>query len=814
MPKKFNVLSGLTSLSLSLLAFSIIGNTIADENAPTLNDFFKVETTKVIDNEADHEADTLYYKSSYGDKIYSDKNFLSLREDTIEQTKNEIREGAVLLFNPDNILPFTNVNRVTLLGHASLDPVYKSNSAGNKVYPTSRDLVTLTSALESQNISVNPQMNLALEKGTAARGVRTTNLEGPFTIANGSGKGNEEPLSFYENNKKLFSSDYKDACIITLAREASEGVDMIMDDDDDEGGQTGKISSLALHKNEKDLLKFARENFSKVVVLLNSPYQLETEEIKKFSDAILYIGQPGLTGFAGVSEILVGKTNPSGHLTDTYATSSLSSPAVINSGTRTQTFSNYETVMKPTLKSMNASHLSFQAENIYIGYKYYETRYYDQVRNRFNATDAVGSSNGNSWNYSSEITFPFGYGLSYSEFKQTLDSVTVQDESILVKVTVTNIGEKAGKSVVQLYSQTPYENYEISNGVEKPAIQLAGFSKTRLLQPLEEETLSITIDRYLLASYDENNAKGYIVSEGENYLSLGNDAHDALNNILKYQGYNSLFDEEGNPVSANQENVYSYHTDFDKEKYALSSTGEKVTNQFTDCDLNTWVKDSGTYLSRQDWKKTYPNKPTTVDATEEMIFALKGNTYVKSPDAPKASEIKIGDNIGLNLCSMKDIAYDDPLWDTFVRQMNLKELSNTVIETFACPGNESIGQKSFTVGDGIDSNGGSFTLQNGTVISTMTYASKPILTGTFNTSLYRSRGSLMGEEALFTKNMENYNLGLDLHRTPFGGRNFEYMSEDATLSYLASIDETLAMEEKGTHAAPKHFAGNDQETYR
>jgi beta-glucosidase len=812
MGKKGRLFAGLTSLSASLLCFTIVLTVVAFENADALNDRLHTPTTQIVSDASDGQEDTLYYSSQYGDHTFSDTNFLSLRKDCLNEGILEEEEGAALLYNPKQVLPLASGSAVTLLGHASVDPVFKGNSAGNKVSAKSPDVVTLAASLTADGFRVNPDLLSALEAGSAHRG--TIGTVGGAAIPNGSAKGSEEPLSFYENQVSTFATDYQDACIITLAREASEGTDMLMDDDDDDTGSSAKISSLALHQNEKDLLSFARSHFTKVIVLLNSPYPLEVEGIQEKADAIVAIGQPGLTGFQGVSHLLCGKANPSGRLVDTYATSSLSAPAVVNSGTRTPLFLNADSIKKQLGTNERAQWMSFQAENIYLGYKYYETRYEDSVLNRNQANATAGSLDGLSWDYAKEVSYPFGYGLSYTTFTESLKDVSVAKDQITVNVTVTNTGTVIGKHTVELYAQTPYGDYEKAHGVEKSAIQLVGFGKTPLLAPQETVALTMTVDPYLLASYDANGVKGYLLSGGNYYLALGNNAHEALNAILEKKQATGLRDENGQSVSADSANVYSFSLAQDQDSYRKSTVGTQVTNRFESCDLNTWIPASGTYLSRSAWETTYPGKQTQVTATADMITALSGKTYTMPNDAKKASATALGQKKGLTLAQMRKVDYASPLWDDFLKQMTLEELSLTTVESFSCPGIETIAQPDFTVGDGIDSNGGSFTLSDKTAIPLMTYPSKPILTGSFNKELYAQRGTLMGEEAMFTKYMENYNEGLDLHRTPFGGRNFEYMSEDAILSYLASIPETQAMEAKGTHAAPKHFCGNDQEYHR
>ncbi len=811
MLKNIQFYKGVLTLLIFLLSMSIVITIVAHNNGSTINDYLGISTSRVIiDDDVDLNVDTNYFTSAYGDFTY--ENQMALVADTVEQNINEMREGAVLLYNVDRALPLTNNEKdISVFGHASVDPVYKGASAGNIPTDSTYHTVTLDDALTHEGFNLNEALWTALENGSAERSTISVPNESSY-FASASAAGSEEPISFYTALDYSWQSSYHDVAILTIAREGAEGRDLAMDDMDDDGVTT--ISSLALHQNERDLLQYLDQSFNKVIVLLNSPNQLEIEDMKPYVDAILYIGQPGQQGFTGVAEILTGSVNPSGRLADTYAVNSLSSPAVVNSGTRTPKYSNVDEINATIGSNELSSWMSFQAENIYIGYRYYETRYEDLILNQGGAESTVGSSTGGAWHYADEMSYPFGYGLSYTTFEQSLDEVRVTSDEVIVTATVENTGNVAGKSVVQVYVQTPYGDYEIQHGVEKSAIQLGGFAKTTILEPGETETLTVTVDKYLLASYDANNEEGYILSGGDYYFAIGDHVHDALNHILASKGATGMYDIDGHAVNGNADKAYKFSMPFDAAKYQTSSLGV-VQNRFDDCNLNYWIEDAGTYLTRNDWAGTYPTTQTVVSVTEEMLDILDGDEYVKADDAPGLNQFIFNEQIGLQLVDMIGVPYEDTLWDTFIEQMTLSELAITTVQRYENPVNPSIGVPSFVVGDGDDSLGLDFPFKdNGETVPTMTYASKTILTGTFNVDLYQKRGNLMGEEGVWCKSMQNYNIGANLHRTPFGGRAYEYMSECPTLSYLASIPEVQAMEATGSHAAPKHFAGNDQEYHR
>ena len=807
----FKLWSGMTAVMAAALVICLVGQYYALGYADFINGALGIRTTMVVDT--GEPGQTLHYPSSFGDFDDPDAQ-AALLAASFEQNINEMREGAVLLYNADNALPLTGEKRVSLFGHASVDPAFQSQSAGTKAVDGGLNVINLRQALEMQGLAVNGDLYDGIKAGKANRSTGRVMWGG--NLSSGSAAKTEENRAFYEALAHTWEKDFRDVAIVTLARQGSEGVDLIMRDKDDDGGI---ISSLALHRNERDLLELVRQNFDKVIVLLNSPNQLEVHEIIPYCDAILYIGFPGHQGFVGVAEILCGKVNPSGRLVDTYATDSLSAPACVNSGTETPEFTNAALINKQIGAVERAERISFQAEGIYIGYRYYETRYADCVMGQGNADDSVGALLGaDAWRYADEVQYPFGYGLSYTTFAQTLDRVDVGEDAITVEVTVRNTGTVAGKSVVQVYAQTPYGDYEIANKVEKSAIALVGFGKTDLLAPGGEQTVTVTIDKYLLASYDYVGAKGYILSGGDYYLAIGDDCHDALNNVLCARGY---MPADGMTAPGDASKAYCFRQEFDSEKYAVSETGAAVTNQFADCDLNYWVEDGGIYLSRSDWAATYPRKQTSVKATEAMLDILDGQWYEKPVDAPSFSQVaeEFGVDSGLSLVMMKDVPLSDrETWLRFVHQLNVEDLPYATAEGMTCP---AVGDLSpaFAVGDGCDSVGGTLPLTvtvdgQEVTVPTTRYCSKPILTGTFNEELYGNRGKMMGEDALWSGFMLNYAIGANLHRTPFGGRNFEYMSECPTMSYLASIPEVLAMEATGVSAAPKHFCSNDQEFYR
>lgn len=800
--------TGLASVSSFFLAASILGTNCMMGYQGTINQALGISTSKVV-NDGDVSAeDTTYFESEYGE--LNAENLQKLIADTYKESVTEQEEGSVLLKNENRALPLTSEETsVTLFGHAVAQPLYKSNSAGSSGYK-GEYCIDLYTAMTDAGFQVNDTLFDAYKNSSTSRssGVASFGQEATEWALG------EEELSFYTQElQDSWKDNYNDAAIVMLSREGGEGAELQTED------PTG-ISQLALHQEEKDLLQMIKDSgkFEKVIVLINSGNAMELNWLDEYDvDACLWIGLPGQRGFEGVANILTGEANPSGHLTDTYAVDSLSSPAVVNGSFNNQKWTNLDYVLENTTDGEdNLAWYSVQAEGIYVGYKYYETRYEDTILGQGNAASVKGASTGSSWNYNQEVQYPFGYGLSYSSFEQTLDRVELEGDTIKVTTTVTNTGNAAGKSVVQVYAQTPYGDYEKENKVEKSAVQLLDFGKTEVLEPGASETVTIECDKYLLASYDYMNAKGYIISEGDHYISIGDDSHDALNNILAAKGASGMVTVSGSEASGNVNKTYKWNEKFDDKTYRNSEyTDQEVTNQFDDCDINYWQDNAVTYLSRSDWDATYPVSASKIEATDEMIEVLNGIYYEKPEDALSVSDYTLGDNQDIPLATLIGADYDDEAWETYLNQFTLEELATITADNFGTAEIASVGKPAVVVGDGPDGAGGTFDEKKyGDGRDDCCFPCENILAATFNKDLLQRRGELMAEEAMYLGMAEVWMPGTNLHRTPFGGRNFEYYSEDAVMTYLCSIQEVQAMEAKGVHAGEKHLTGNDQENNR
>lgn len=775
-----------TAVSLSASAFAYSGY---------VNSFLGI-TTEV----AQVSEDTNYYPSAYGE--LNAENSERLIADEKAHNLQTMYEGAVLLRNENNTLPLAEGERsVTFFGNSVKNPVYRTNAA-NPAFNADRG-GTLYEVFESAGFSINPTLWDAYENSGVNR--VTSTVIGVSDIG-------EVPLSFYTAElKESFATAYNDVAFVLFTRYAGEGVDL------DPYGDADGVPMLSLHPEEADLLKMIEESgcFSKTLVLINSPFAVDMQWIEDPQygvDACIVFGAVGDYGFNALADILTGASDISGHLADTWAASSLSSAAMQNFGDFT-----YANVQDES----SASKYVVYAEGIYVGYKYYETRYQDQVLGIRNATSSAGAFMGENWDYALEMAYPFGYGLSYASFTQKLDSVIWDQDAheVTAKVTVTNEGGYAGKSksLVQLYVQTPWEEGQ----VEKSAVSLIGFGKTDALASGESQTVTITVPDYYFASYDENAQNGadatktgcYILDAGDYWFAIGDSVHDALNNILAGRGVTGMFDEKGVLTEADAKKASCIPlAAYDNVTWAVSPvTGEVVCNQLQDLNLNYYEEDAVTYMTRGDWN-TFPETYNSISASEEMQTILAGDTYVTPADAENPAHMPLDEDNGLLLVDMREVDYDDPLWDSFIDQLSLSELATICADNRGSVAIADVGKPANAYTNGPSGVLGSYIAGNGEGCTL--FVDEVVLASTFNLELARERGLFFGEDAMYAGTSMIFGPGANIHRTAYLGRCSEYYSEDGLLSYLLGYEQGKAMTEKGVISGFKHMALNDQETNR
>ncbi len=761
--KKKNIFCGVSAI-LSFLTVATVGfNAVCMKNAGVINDFFGINTSEMV-NMGSNTGDTLYYGSSYGDGTLSAKNLDALVEDTLKHNVQELEEGSVLLKNDADALPLKSTER-----RMDVYGKYSEHLVGFNATTDNANYISFKNALLNENFDLD-------------------------------------------------GGDKASVACVVLSRTGKEGEDLKLSNANGE-------SALALEEEEKNLLKEIKsKGYEKIIAIINASNAMELEWMYSTEygvDAALWVGGPGVVGSVGIVNVLTGKACPSGRLVDTYASNSLSSPACVNGNNNSQKWSNVSYLQTQTTERMSSvSFYNIQAENIYVGYKYYETRYEDSLLSRFGANDSVGSSTGGAWNYADEITYPFGYGLSYTQFEQSIKNVEKSGGEYAIDVEVKNVGDVAGKSVIQVYGQTPYGDYEINNKIEKSSIQLVGYGKTETLQPDESEIVTVTVEEYLLASYDYVNGEGgYALTAGDYYLAIGENSHDALNNVLAAKNVNGLYDENGAPVDGDASKAYTWkQAENDYDSYKLSYSGKvEVKNQFEDCDINYWIKDAVTYLTRSDWKNTYPIQAPSLAITDEMIQVINGEEYTMPDGAEEVYKTVVqGKDAGITSFMMMGKSFDDPTWDVFISQMSIEEMAQTLSETRLNDQIDSIVMPSYRAENGPLGLSSFYNCEGSKYDGTpcCRYADKPVLAATWNEELIENRGRLNGEEMLFAGYYEIYAPGANLHRTPFSGRNNEYYSEDANLTYMILTTEVVAMQKCGVTVQVKHIAGNDQEYNR
>lgn len=758
------------AIAIILAAATAIGNVYANKYSDLISVYFNQPTSKVVS--ASNET-TEHFTSDYA----SDDE----REQALADMGTTIlREGVTLLKNENGTLPLEATSKISVFGQDSVDSVYGGGGAGS--IDTSK-AQSLMDAFEQAGFDVNPTLTEFYTTG-AGKDYRKTSTDaygkGTFAV-------NEVPASAYTDDVEKSFASYNDAAIVVIGRSGSESQDL----------PTDKLASgytyLQLDDDERAMLKMASDNFDKVVVLLNTQNPMELADLEDDSiDAVMWIGSLGQTGAGGVAEALNGTVNPSGHLPDTYAYDLKSAPSSAN-------FGSYAIVNGTD--RFTSSYMAY-AEGIYVGYRYYETRYEDVV---------LGNEARSNYDYTKQVAYPFGYGLSYTDFTWSDYSMKKADGGFDISVKVTNTGKTAGKDVVQLYMQSPYTDYDKANGIEKASVELVGYAKTDTLKAGASETVTVHVDQESMKTYDSAGEGTYIMDAGDYYLAAGTDAHNALNNILAAKGKTTAdgMTENGNAALAAKHTVHSQ----DNTTYAKSAaTDEKISNQFDDVDLTTY-DNSFTYLSRSDWTGSWP--ATYADgkwtASQKFLDALTIDTAQSEPEQKPTTDTDNPSYGKLNASMLMDTDYADESWSALIGQMSVKELDQLVrIGGYATKSVSSTQLPATTDKDGPA--GISSTLVGGE--SGMGYPSEIVIAATWNSDLAESFGKAIGEDSLALKVAVWYGPACNIHRNPYGGRAFEYFSEDSYLSGAMCAKVVTGAGSKGVVSTVKHFALNDQETNR
>ncbi len=706
-------------------------------------------------------------------------------------------EGAALLMNENQALPLAEGSKVSCFSNSSVNLVYGGTGSGNIDASMAN---TLKGALEIAGLEVNQTLwdfYLGLdEEYTRKKG---------GTIATASATVSECPWELYTGEVKDSVSAYGDAAVVVFSRIGGEGADLDHRD----------VNYLALDENEKEMMENiaamkADGTIKKVIVLINSANALQVDFLRNNEygvDACLWIGDVGISGIDAVGEILTGKVNPSGSLVDTYCYNNYSSPAMVNSVPVA-----YDGVAAEDLPDKAKTYMIYQ-EGIYVGYKYYETRYEDFVMEKGNAGD---------YDYGSEVAFPFGYGLSYTDFSYSDLSVNYNKDTdqFEVAVTVTNTGNTyAGKETVQIYVQSPYTSYDVKNGVEKASVALCGFGKTQILEPGASETLTIYVDKRDLASYDAYGAGTYILDAGTYYFTAATDAHNAVNNVLAAKGYKAAggrMDADGN-----KKLTYKWkNAKLDTTTYATSLNGTVISNQLSDSDINLSedLEQDIIYLSRNNWMETFPMQQVKLVATEALQAKLQDVQY-RAADDDEVEMPVLGAKNGLKLVDMIGLSYDDPKWEQLLDQLSFNDMVSLIgdsfhwtmpVESVQAPGTrdengpQGLTASLFKAGEE----------EGKTALVATAFTSEDVMAATFNTDILYEIGRVIANNCISAEIACLYGPGSNTHRTPYGGRNFEYYSEDGFLAGEMAKHEVQAMTDRGIFVVLKHFALNDSEQDR
>ena len=862
---------GISGIACFTMCLSLILGSALEANAATIDTYLGTNSEALVSE--NNEENPLYDKFTPPAELLNEDgtgNSKALIEAAIDLNRREVAEGSVLLKN-NGVLPLDSGSNVTLLGirshsnllgssfgvkaqgaYISLEQALSQNrtdfantiarSVGSRGAAPSATISEWTGDefdFEGAGFNINPTMVDIYE----ALGETYVHYENePAAEVYDPGEPSVDEIAAVNGSYKDSFAEYGDAAIVVIARPSCEQVDYLP------GGVAEGLGfehgePLSLTQNELDAIELAKEASDKVIVLISSSASVEIGTLKNDPDvdAILWIGAPGCYGMLGVADILCGRVSPSGGLFDIFTAYNMSAPAMQNMGK--MYYTNTEgTITRTGVLGFNPGAYLIEAEDIYVGYRYYETRYYDSVAGTGNATSPVGAYGSDTeWNYDNEVTYGFGYGLSYTEFtyefqgEPTFD-ITVDPETgapnayATFNVKVTNVGDVAGKTPVQIYGQAPYT----PGGIEKSAIQLLNFEKTEILEPSASEVVPVKVDLQYIASYDENYDNGdgttgtYIMDPGTYYFSVGNGAHDALNHIMAAQEMDAeLMSGTGNAAQALaveiDENFIS------KTMFSISKTGYKISNQLPYADWNYYQPGEVTYLTRTDWAGTFPETYDAMTLTnEELINNLNGYTYTLQT-SDDTSEVVWGADNGISFYEMYGVPYDDPKWDQLLDQLTLEEAM--YIFTFggpSIPGADSIGTvetyMTENAGNGIAVNLNASKDPNAPWAIPASdpngnwhpevFANAPMGASTFNPELMYELGQFTGIESLFTGINILWGPGLNTHRHAYNGRNGEYYSEDPVLSGVAAMEFAIGALDYGLVAAPKHFAFNDQESER
>lgn len=703
-------------------------------------------------------------------------------------------EGFVLLKNENAALPMNKGARISVFSKNSVNLSYGGSGSGG--FDTSNNK-NLYESLNDAGFVTNPTLKNFYESSQSGP-VRTANSSDLDNGDNQKIATAETPQNKYTDAVRNSYADYSDAALVVITRIGGEGFDLPRYQGDSEGAVSPDSHYLELDQNEIDLLTAVTDGtFKRVVVVFNTPSSFEATFLKDSAyaafadkiDAAVWIGFTGSNGITALGEILNGDVNPSGRLVDTWAADFTKNPSFVNFGTGClpDTTDKYDGGMYYSVD---------YEEGIYVGYRYYETR---------------GETDGENW-YNANVVYPFGYGLSYTTFAWTVGDASASEielgTTITVPVTVKNTGSVAGKDVVQLYASAPYT----LGGIEKAHKVLVGFAKTKLLQPGESETVTVSFDPYSAASYDyrdanSNGFSGYELEAGEYTLYVSRNAHES-------------------------EKAIALNLAADVQIGTDPTTDSEVVNRYTDSENfldSDWQLD--TMLSRADWEGTWPTPQTAQQhaGTDRLYEEIRSEEHNNPTDFDSEEYPWFGEEPTLTLRDLLPsaeaegyepvVSYDDERWEELMMGCDEEEMialiNNGAYHTLAM---ESVGLPATIHGDG--PSGFTCFMSKEQVNGTCQYVSEPVMASTWNIKLMNELGEAIGEEGTIGDKATGqpyssiYAPGVNIHRSPFGGRCSEYFSEDPFISGMMGAAEVQGIQSRGVLPTVKHFVANEQETHR
>ena len=688
----------------------------------------------------------------------------TLSDETNEEAAEvaeEIMEDGIVLLKNESLLPLNETKKLNIFGWESINPAYGGAGSGgiNDLY----DIVSLNQGLENAGFSINQEL-VDFYNNYGADNPEMSIQKQSWTLP-------EPPVDTYSDELIKSAKEYSDVAVVVLSRKAGEGHnDIPMDvkkaaydnnsdeyDDFPEGEHY-----LQLSQTERDMVDMVCSNFDNVIVVYNGANQFELGFADEYPQikSVVWCPGTGNVGFNALGKVFSGEVNPSGKTPDTFIYDMTTAPWW-NNAEKTE----YTNLADMAVEGMNAGTAQVYApaftnyvEGIYVGYKYYET-----------------AAQEGAIDYDKTVQYPFGYGLSYTEFEQKMGELEEKDGQISVDVEVTNTGDVAGKDVVEVYYKPPYTN----GGIEKSSANLIEFEKTNLLQPGESQTVTVTFSIEDMASYDENNAKAYVLEKGDYVISINSDSHTVL---------------DQKTYTADKDVVY-------KGENKRASDDTAATNVFED------AKGDVTYLSRADHFANYEEAtaaPASAELGEPYVseYHLNSNfdktTYLNDEDVMPTT----GADNGLTLADMRDADYDDPRWEKLLDQLTVDEMANMI----AMAGYQTAAMDSVGKVATLDFDGPAAINNNFTGVGSIGFPIEVVVASTWNKELAQAWGECMGKISQEMAAEGWYAPGMNTHRTAFGARNYEYFSEDGVLAGNMGANAVEGARKYGVYSYIKHFA--------